>query len=111
MHVVCTTGFYTQHEGWGLPFYWRARDPEEIAEHYVAEITEGIAGTDGIRAGAIKAATGVEVTDAERRVLAGAAHRRSGTPASRSSPTPSTPATATSSRRCSPSTVPTSGEC
>jgi phosphotriesterase-related protein len=73
MHVVCTTGFYTQHEGWGLPYYWRARDPEEIAEHYVGEITEGIEGTGGIRAGAIKAATGVEVTDAERRVLAGAA--------------------------------------
>jgi len=73
MHVVCTTGFYTQHEGWGLPFYWRARDPEEIAEHYVAELSEGIAGTGGIRAGAIKAATGVDVTDAERRVLAGAA--------------------------------------
>ncbi|MFM8303202.1 MAG: phosphotriesterase [Actinomycetota bacterium] len=73
MHVVCTTGFYTQHEGWGLPFYWRARDPEEIAEHYVAELTEGIARTGGIRAGAIKAATGVEVTDAERRVLTGAA--------------------------------------
>jgi phosphotriesterase-related protein len=73
MHVVCATGFYTQHEGWGLPYYWRARDPEEIAEHYAAEITEGILDTGGIRAGVIKAATGVEVTDAERRVLAGAA--------------------------------------
>lgn len=73
MHVVCATGFYTQHEGWGLPFYWRARDPEEIAEHYAAELTEGIAGTGGIRAGVIKAATGAEVTGAERRVLAGAA--------------------------------------
>jgi phosphotriesterase-related protein len=73
MHVVCTTGFYTQHEGWGLPFYWRARDPEEIAEHYLGELTEGIAHAGGIRAGAIKAATGFEVTDAERRVLSGAA--------------------------------------
>lgn len=73
MHVVCTTGFYTEHLGWGLPMYWRARDPEEIAEHYVAEIRDGILDTGGIRAGAIKAATGVEVTDAERRVLTGAA--------------------------------------
>jgi phosphotriesterase-related protein len=73
MHVVCTTGFYTEHMGWGLPTYWRARDPEEVAEHYVAELTDGIAGTGGIRAGAIKAATGVDVTDAERRVLTGAA--------------------------------------
>jgi phosphotriesterase-related protein len=73
MNIVCTTGFYTQHHDMGLPFYWRARDPEEIAEHYVAELTEGIAGTGGIKPGAIKAATGVEVTDAERRVLTGAA--------------------------------------
>ena len=72
MQIVCTTGFYTEHEGWGLPLYWRARDPEEIAEHYVAELQEGIAGTDGIRPGAIKAATGAVVTDAERRVLTGA---------------------------------------
>lgn len=73
MHVVCTTGFYTEHMGWGLPTYWKARDPEEIAEHYVAELTDGIAGTGGIRPGAIKAATGVDVTDAERRALTGAA--------------------------------------
>jgi phosphotriesterase-related protein len=73
MNIVCTTGFYTEHLGWGLPTYWRARDPEEVAEHYVAELTEGILDTGGIRPGAIKAATGLEVTDAERRVLAGAA--------------------------------------
>ncbi|HZP27479.1 MAG TPA: hypothetical protein VFC99_00890 [Acidimicrobiia bacterium] len=73
MNIVCTTGFYTEHMGWGLPPYWRARDPEEVAEHYVAELTEGIAGTGGIRPGAIKAATGLEVSDAERRVLTGAA--------------------------------------
>ncbi len=35
MQIVCTTGFYTEHLGWGLPVYWRARDPEEIAELYV----------------------------------------------------------------------------
>ena len=73
MNVVCTTGFYTEYLGFGLPFYWRARDPEEIAEHYVAEIRDGIAGTGGIRAGAIKAATGREVSAAEQRVLTGAA--------------------------------------
>ena len=73
MNIVCTTGFYTEHLGWGLPVYWRARDPEEVAEHYVGELTDGIAGTGGIRPGAIKAATGREVTDAERRMLGGAA--------------------------------------
>ena len=73
MNIVCTTGFYTEHMGWGMPVYWRARDPEEFAEHYAAELQEGIAGTGGIRPGAIKAATGREVSDAERRALEGAA--------------------------------------
>lgn len=72
MNIVCTTGFYTEHGGSGLPFYWRARDPEEIAEFYVGELTDGI-GSTGIRPGAIKAATGLEVTPAERRCLGGAA--------------------------------------
>jgi phosphotriesterase-related protein len=73
MRIVCTTGFYTEFMGSGLPFYWRARDPEEVAELYVQELTEGIAGTGGIRAGAIKAATGLEVSPAEQRMLTGAA--------------------------------------
>ena len=73
MQIVCTTGFYTQYQDSGLPYFWRARDPEEVAELYVAELTEGIANTGGIRPGAIKAATGVDVTDAERRLLTGAA--------------------------------------
>jgi phosphotriesterase-related protein len=79
MQIVCTTGFYTEHNGIGLPVYWRARDPEEIAELYVSELVDGIGGT-GIRPGAIKAATGVEVTAAERRALSGAAlaHRETG---------------------------------
>jgi phosphotriesterase-related protein len=72
MQIVCTTGFYTEHLGSGLPFYWRARDPEEISEFYLSELRDGI-GTTGIRPGAIKAATGVEVTPAERRMLIGAA--------------------------------------
>jgi phosphotriesterase-related protein len=72
MQIVCTTGFYTEHLGAGLPFYWRARDPEEIADFYLSELQNGI-GTTGIRPGAIKAATGVVVTPAEHRMLTGAA--------------------------------------
>jgi phosphotriesterase-related protein len=70
MQIVCTTGFYT--EPLGIPVYWRAREPEEIAELYVRELTDGIVNSGGIRPGAIKAATS-SVTDAERRMLAGAA--------------------------------------
>jgi phosphotriesterase-related protein len=67
MNIVCTTGFY--FEAMGLPVYWRARTVEEIAELYVREITRGI-GTTGIRAGAIKVATGAPaITELERKFL------------------------------------------
>ena len=55
MQVICTTGFY--FEEMGLPIYWRARTAKEIAELYIREITQGI-GTTGVKAGAIKVATG-----------------------------------------------------
>ena len=56
MNVICTTGFY--FEEMGLPVYWRARSVEEIAELYIREITYGASATTGVRAGAIKVATG-----------------------------------------------------
>lgn len=79
MRIVCATGFYMGQDGQGLPAYWRARDPEEIAELYVGELEQGIGGT-GIRPGIIKAATSAEVLDAERRTLtaAGMAQRATG---------------------------------
>jgi phosphotriesterase-related protein len=67
MNVVCTTGFY--FEAMGLPVYWRARTAEEIAELYIREITHGI-GNTGVRAGAIKVATGApSITPLERKFL------------------------------------------
>ena len=67
MNVVCTTGFY--FEAMGLPVYWRARTTEEIAELYIREITVGI-GDTGIRAGAIKVATGApNITPLEMKFL------------------------------------------
>ncbi len=80
VHIVCTTGFY--FEEMGLPPYWRARTTEEIAELYIREITHGI-GETGIRAGAIKVATGAPViTELEKKFLAAAclAQRASGVP-------------------------------
>jgi phosphotriesterase-related protein len=70
VRIVFATGFY--YEAFGIPPYWRARDAEEIAELYLHEIANGV-GKTGLRPGVIKAATGVEVTDLERKVLAGAA--------------------------------------
>ena len=80
MHIICTTGFY--FEELGLPPYWRARTADEIAELYISEITHGI-GTTGIRAGAIKVATGAPlITDLEKKFLAAAciAQKATGVP-------------------------------
>jgi len=80
MNVVCTTGFY--FEDMGLPIYWRARTVDEIAELYVREITHGI-GTTGVKAGAIKVATGAPVITAlEKKFLAAAciAQKATGVP-------------------------------
>jgi phosphotriesterase-related protein len=80
MNVVCTTGFY--FELMGLPVYWRARTTEEIAELYLREITRGI-GNTGIRAGAIKVATGAPtITALEMKFLEAAciAQRATGVP-------------------------------
>ncbi len=80
MNIICTTGFY--FEAMGLPVYWRVRTVEEIAEPYIREITQGI-GSTGIRAGAIKVATGApEITALERKFLAAAciAQKATGVP-------------------------------
>lgn len=70
MHIVCTTGFYSEERG--LPVYWRARTVDEIAELYVREITYGIRDT-GVKAGAIKVSTGAPVVTAhEKKFLAAA---------------------------------------
>ncbi len=80
MNVVCTTGFY--FEAMGLPIYWRARTTEEIAELYIREIEQGI-GTTGVRAGAIKVATGAPtITELEMKFLdaASMAQKATGVP-------------------------------
>lgn len=68
--IVFATGFYM--ESMGIPHYWRARDAEEVAEFYLSEITGGV-GSTGLRPGVIKAATGLDASAQERKVLAGAA--------------------------------------
>lgn len=71
MNVVCTTGFY--FEEMGLPIYWRARTVQEIADLYIREIVHGI-GDTGIKAGAIKVATGApDITAFEHKFLEAAA--------------------------------------
>jgi phosphotriesterase-related protein len=54
VNVVCATGAYR----W-VPAYLGSRDPDEIADHFLREIQDGIHGT-GIRAGIIKLAWDME---------------------------------------------------
>jgi phosphotriesterase-related protein len=68
--IIFATGFYM--EAMGIPHYWRARDADEIAEFYLSEISNGV-GSTGLRPGIIKAATGLDASPLERKVLAGAA--------------------------------------
>jgi phosphotriesterase-related protein len=80
MQIVCTTGFF--FGDMGLPAYWRFRTVEEIAELYIREITKGVNAT-GIRAGAIKAASGAPfISELEKKFLAAAslAQKATGVP-------------------------------
>jgi phosphotriesterase-related protein len=80
MRIICTTGAYFEAEG--ITYTFRNLPVEEITEIYVKEITAGV-GDTGIKAGAVKIATGSgRVSDYERKlVTAGArAARATGVP-------------------------------
>ncbi|MCC6766843.1 MAG: phosphotriesterase [Deltaproteobacteria bacterium] len=80
MQIVCTTGAYFEAEG--ITHTFRHLPLEEITAIYIKEITEGI-GDTGIRAGAVKIATGAHtVSEYERKLVqAGArAARETGVP-------------------------------
>src|SRR5207245_11670320 len=66
MQIVCATGFYKEEAG--LPYYWRVRSAEEVAELYLLEIEKGIAST-GIRPGIIKFASIDPMTAHDRTVM------------------------------------------
>ncbi|MEX1134718.1 MAG: phosphotriesterase-related protein [Acidimicrobiia bacterium] len=55
VHIVIATGLYNQEVG--IPYYYRERSIDELAEIFVMELTEGI-GSTGIRAGVVKVAAG-----------------------------------------------------
>jgi phosphotriesterase-related protein len=85
INIVVATGVYTYD---AVPFYFRnpgrrAPDGSELmASYFVADITEGIAGT-GVRAGALKCAIDAPgMTPGVERVLRAvcAAHRETGVP-------------------------------
>src|SRR5436305_4760104 len=70
MQIVCSTGFYLEHIG--IPYYWRVRSAQEIAEFYLHEVENGI-GETGIKPGCIQIASGGPPGDHDRKILAAAA--------------------------------------
>lgn len=71
IQIVCTTGVINQATG--IMYTFNRLDVNAIVDIYVREIEDGI-GETGIKAGAIKIATGEgEVTEYERKVLTAAA--------------------------------------
>jgi phosphotriesterase-related protein len=80
VNVIAATGLYK--EDLGNTAYFRQRSVAEIADVYVAEITEGV-GETGIKAGIIKCATGKDhITEYEQKCLRAAARasKKTGTP-------------------------------
>ena len=80
MRIVCTTGAYFEAEG--ITHTFRHLPIEDITAIYIKEITEGV-GETGIRAGAVKIATGAhQISEYERKLVqAGArAARATGVP-------------------------------
>ena len=80
LQIVCTTGAYFEAEG--ITHTFRHLPVEEITAIYIKEISEGV-GDTGIRAGAVKIATGAQrISDYERKLVqAGArAARETGVP-------------------------------
>jgi len=84
MRVIMSTGLY--NDVLGIPTHFRMQDPDDIAELYVRELTEGI-GSTGIKAGLIKTATSgmpghpgeKSITPIEERVFKAAARAQKAT--------------------------------
>jgi len=79
IQVIAATGLYTFNE---LPAYLQNRDVEDMVDLFVADITDGIQGTD-VRAAILKCATDEPgVTPGVEKVLRAVAraHLRTGTP-------------------------------
>jgi phosphotriesterase-related protein len=72
MRIVCTTGAYFEAEG--ITHTFRHLPVEEITDIYMKEISEGV-GDTGIRAGAVKIATGAHVVSEYERKLVTAGAR------------------------------------
>ncbi|MEA2915621.1 MAG: hypothetical protein QOJ15_7702, partial [Bradyrhizobium sp.] len=61
VNVIAVSGFFP--ERMGIPYWFRRQSVEELAEFYIRDLTEGMVfagGKTGIKAGAIKIATGQE---------------------------------------------------
>jgi len=87
MRIIIATGLY--NDAFGIPQHFRMLGPDDIADVYVRELTEGV-GKTGIKPGLIKTATGgipgmsvdTAITKYEENCLRAAAraHKKTGAP-------------------------------
>ncbi|WP_198382449.1 phosphotriesterase [Roseomonas sp. KE2513] len=61
VNIVAMTGFFPEEHAIGIPFHWRRKSPDYIADMLVRDITEGMVYDNQLtpyKAGILKAATG-----------------------------------------------------
>jgi phosphotriesterase-related protein len=80
VNIVCISGLFA--EAFGIPYHFRQMSDDELTRFFVTEVSVGI-GKTGIRAGALKIATGgVQATPLEERLarVVARAQRETGVP-------------------------------
>ena len=86
-NLIFSTGLYNEHVGGNA--YWQVKIATDknavrkLADVFIAEITDGVPGSDGLKAGILKVGTGKgAITDYEKAVLSAAAiaSKATGTP-------------------------------
>jgi len=85
LNIICVTGLFNEHMGgshyWIIKTWFNADISKLMAELFIKELTQGI-GKTGIKAGALKVASGETVSDYEKKVFKAAvvAQKETGVP-------------------------------
>jgi phosphotriesterase-related protein len=85
LNIICVTGLFSEHMGgshyWIVKTWFNADISRMMADMFIKEITQGI-GKTGVKAGAIKVASGETVSDYEKKLFRAAvtAQKETGVP-------------------------------
>jgi predicted metal-dependent phosphotriesterase family hydrolase len=66
VHVVACSGFYVSNRG-GFPFHFQKMSDDELDAFVIAELTEGVVGSGGVKCGAIKLGSAADEIDRDER--------------------------------------------